>query len=226
MLEKMKKVQLETAAPAKQQAVVIPAIRLVTIRLTLDGVTPLVSNNFSQEMQDKMADKQRKGTQANKEVKREAKDFEKDFRGSLHVSTDGWYGFPASTFRQAMIDACRTVNYKMTHAKMGVFVNADGFDGTSGQPLVRIQGDKPEMFSTYVRLADGSPDIKSRARWKKWFIILDVEFDEDMFSSTDIVNLLTRVGRQVGIGAGRPYSKTSCGQDWGRFKVRGFEHVA
>jgi hypothetical protein len=107
----------------------------------------------------------------------------------------------------------------MTLAKMAVFVLADGEDVESGQPLVKIHGGKPERFTTYVRLADGSPDIKSRARWKKWHIRLRVEFDLDMFSIDDVANLLTRVGRQVGIGAGRPFSKTSCGQDWGRFSL-------
>jgi len=55
---------------------------------------------------------------------------------------------------------------------------------------------------------------------------LVIEFDLDMFSTSDIANLLSRVGRQVGIGAGRPFSKTSCGQDWGRFEVKGFEAIA
>jgi hypothetical protein len=33
------------------------------------------------------------------------------------------------------------------------------------------------------------------------------------------VNLLDRAGQQVGIGAGRPFSKKSVGQGWGTFSV-------
>lgn len=200
--------------------VVIKPARMKRVKWVLIGETALVSNNFGKEMQDKMAETQKQGSQARKGGKRDPKDFNKDYRASMHISTDGWVGFPASCLRQAMVDACRTVGYKMTVAKMGVFVVAEGFDRDSGQPLVRIEGE-PEMFTTYVRLADGSPDIKSRARWNKWKIKLTVEFDEDMFSTADVANLLSRVGRQVGIGAGRPYSKTSCGQDWGRFRLEG-----
>jgi hypothetical protein len=223
MLEKTKTKPHDDAAlkdVRPGEHVVIPPARMRLREFVLIGETALVSNNFGKEMQDKMAAKQKQGSQAKKGAKRDPKDFEKDYRASMHISEDGWIGFPASCLRQAMVDACRTVGYKMTVAKMGVFVIAEGFDRDSGQPLVKIDG-KPEMFTTYVRLADGSPDIKSRARWNKWKIKLTVEFDEDMFSAGDVANLLSRVGRQVGIGAGRPYSKTSCGQDWGRFSLEG-----
>jgi hypothetical protein len=202
----------------KTERVVISPARMRRMEFLLNGATPFVSNNFGKEMQDKMAENQKKGSQTQKGAKRAPKNFDADYRSSMHFSDDGWIGFPASCLRQAMIDACRTVGYKMTVAKMGVFVLADGFDRDSGQPLVRIIGE-PKMFTTYVRLADGSPDIKARARWDKWQIKLIVEFDEDMFSTEDVANLLARVGRQVGIGAGRPFSKTSSGQDWGRFEI-------
>jgi hypothetical protein len=200
------------------QRVVIPAPKMVTRKFKLIGVTPYVSNNFSQEAQDMMAETQKQGSQSKKGKKLAPKDFQKDFRESMHVSTEGWYGHPASTFRQAMVDACRTVGYKMTVAKMAVFVLGDGFDGASGVPLVRVKG-TPKAFTTYVRLANGKPDLKTRGRWTNWSIDLVVEFDSEMFSESDVANLLMRVGRQVGIGAGRPFSKTSCGQDWGRFRL-------
>jgi hypothetical protein len=205
------------------ERVTIPAIRIMAARMKVVGRTQLVSNNFSQEAQDQMAEKQRQGSQRGKKgAARPPKDFRKDFLGSLHESTEGWYGFPASSLRQGMVDACRAVGYKMTVAKMGVFVLADGEDKDSGQPLVRIIGGEPEMFTAYVRLADGSPDLKSRGRWKNWQIDLVVEFDADMFGLEDVTNLLNRMGRQVGLGAGRHFSKKSCGQGWGEFYVDGY----
>lgn len=204
----------ENIAPGER--VIISAPKMVVREFRLIGVTPYVSNNFSQEAQKMMAEKQKKGSQTQKGTKRQPKDFDKLYRGSMHISEEGWHGHPASTFRQAMIDACRTVGYKMTHGKMALFILADGTDASDGRPLVRIEG-KPEQFRSFVRLADGSTDISARARWLKWSMNLRVEFDLDMFGQEDVANLLMRVGRQVGIGAGRPFSKTSCGQDWGRF---------
>ena len=43
--------------------------------------------------------------------------------------------------------------------------------------------------------------------------------DADQFSLTDITNLLSRVGAQVGIGEGRPDSKSSAGMGWGMFRL-------
>jgi len=205
------------ASPAAER-IMISAPRMALRQFKLIGATPYVSNNFSQESQIQMAEKQKKGSQTKKGEKRQPKDFSRLYRGSMHIATEGWYGHPASTFRQAMVDACRTVGFQMTRAKMGVFIVADGFDASDGRPLVRIEGE-PKEFRSFVRLANGSTDISCRARWEKWSIDLKVEFDLDMFSAEDIANLLIRVGRQVGIGAGRPFSKTSCGQDWGRFTL-------
>jgi hypothetical protein len=40
-----------------------------------------------------------------------------------------------------------------------------------------------------------------------------------MLSDTDVVNLISRVGLQVGIGEGRPDSKQSAGLGYGLFEI-------
>ena len=40
-----------------------------------------------------------------------------------------------------------------------------------------------------------------------------------MLSDADIVNLISRVGMQVGIGEGRPDSKQSAGLGFGLFEI-------
>lgn len=209
--------QLESLLRAGERVTISPP-RTQVGEFKLIGMTPYVSNNFSAEAQQLMEAKQRAGSQSAKGQKKAPKDFSKLYRGSMHVAQEGWIGVPASCFRQALVDACRLVGFKMTLAKMGIFILEDGFDAHDGRPLVRIEGE-PREFRSYVRLANGSADISCRARFEKWSINLRVEFDLDMFSSTDVANLLSRVGRQVGIGAGRAFSKTSCGQGWGQFKL-------
>ena len=46
-----------------------------------------------------------------------------------------------------------------------------------------------------------------------------MRYDADQFTAVDIANLMMRVGVQVGIGEGRPDSKTSTGMGWGTFEV-------
>lgn len=198
----------------------IPAPKFKTAAFLLTGTAPYVSNKFSAEAREMMRAKQEAGSQAKKGSKREAKDFDKCFRESMHAFPDGTYGVPATCFRQAMVSACRIVGFKMTLAKLALFVLPDGEDCDDASPLVRFTKGEPEHFESCTRNETGVADIRVRGKWATgWQIRLRVQYDSDMFSATDVRNLLERVGVQVGIGAGRPDSKTSCGQGWGTFSV-------
>lgn len=200
------------------QSVHIPAPNMQIAEFTLIGTAPYVQARFSEKAINMMAAKMTAGSQAKKGKQREPRDFNADYENAKHVSTDGWCGIPAGAFRKAMISACRLVDFKMTLAKLSVFVEADGIDKVDGVPLVRIHGD-PEINRMHVRNATGVADIRTRPMWKKWTVNLRVRFDQDMFSLKDITNLLARVGIQVGIGEGRPDSKDSAGLGWGTFKI-------
>jgi hypothetical protein len=119
-----------------------------------------------------------------------------------------------------MISACRLVNFKMTLAKMSIFVIADGWDKTEPQiPLIRIIG-KPKKQSDMARVETGQPYVTTRAAYHDWSAKVRIRFDADQFSIADISNLLSRVGMQVGIGEGRPDSKNSAGMGWGLFSLK------
>ncbi|MBE3088543.1 MAG: hypothetical protein IMZ71_05465, partial [Chloroflexi bacterium] len=186
----------------------------------ITGTAPYVQLRFSQKAINAMKEKMMAGSVAKKGQKRPPRDFEDDYKQSMHISTEGWHGVPASSFRNAMISGCRLVGFQMTKAKLAVFIEADGIDAVDGIPLVKIEG-TPEAVEHYVRNATGVVDIRVRAMWREWSIKLRVRFDADMFSLTDVANLLARVGLQVGIGEGRPDGKQSAGMGWGTFKVGG-----
>ena len=198
----------------------IKPANLRTETFTIRGNAPYVSNKFSAEAREMMRAKQAAGAQAKKGGKREAKDFDRCYRESMHAFADGSHGVPATSFRQAIVSACRVVGFKMTLAKLSIFVEADGFDVDDASPLVRFTKGEPEKFESFTRNETGVADIRVRGKWAPgWEMDLRVKYDADLFSSTDIRNLLQRVGAQVGVGAGRPDSKDSCGQGWGTFDV-------
>ena len=197
-----------------------PDIRTAEFKLV--GTAPFVQLKFPEKAKAQMRAKMELGSQAAKSRKREARDFDEDYRQALHVSEEGWYGIPAPAFRNAMISACRLVGFKMTLAKLSVFAKADGIDGEDGTPLVRITGD-PEPVVHHVRNATGVADLRVRAMWREWSATLRIEFDHDQFSLQDVTNLLMRVGVQVGVGEGRPDSKSSAGMGWGTFRLEGNE---
>ena len=117
-----------------------------------------------------------------------------------------------------MISACRLVGFKMTLAKLSTFVEADGYDKQDGIPLVRIYGDS-HVYTAHTRNATGVVDIRSRPMYSEWACKLRVRYDLDQFKTGDVLNLVSRCGLQVGIGAGRPDSKASAGCGFGLFQV-------
>ena len=157
------------------------------------------------------------GSTAKGKKVREARNFDEDFEQAKHVSEQGWVGIPASSFRQAIISACRLVGFRMTLAKLSVFVAADGFDRVDGIPLIKLQAPEPERTEMAVRNATGVADIRVRPMWREWAADVTVSYDADQFTLQDVTNLMQRVGMQVGIGEGRPDSRDSAGLGWGTF---------
>jgi hypothetical protein len=102
---------------------------------------------------------------------------------------------------------------------MSVFVKADGFDCDEGVPLVRVYGE-PRKLEMAVRNETGVADVRIRPQWVDWSCKLQITFDADQFSTTDVANLLRRAGIQVGVGEGRPDSKRSTGMGWGTFDLK------
>lgn len=203
---------------AVPEVVAVSAPNIQRAEFRIRGTAPYMQNRFSKKAQDAMHEKHEAGSTAKKGKKREARDFQADFKEAAHVSKDGWYGVPASAFRNAMISACRLVNFKMTLAKLSLFVFADGYDVVDDSPLVKIEGE-PEYSEMPVVNANGSIDLRARPIWHEWSARIRLRYDADQFTATDVANLLMRVGEQVGIGAGRADSKNSPGIGFGFFAV-------
>jgi hypothetical protein len=210
---------LDKTKPNETTLLTISAPNFQSAKVRIVGVTPLVMNKMSSANRQKMMDAMMAGSQTRKGKKREPKDFDAVYKGAMHISEEGWHGIPASALRAAMVDACRLVGFKMTIAKLSVFVEADGIDADDGQPLVRLTVGEPVRKDMAVKLANGSTDILARPFFNPWAAEPTLTWDGDQFSSLDVINLLSRVGMQVGIGAGRPNSKSSTGMGWGTFKV-------
>jgi len=203
-----------------QENVTIKAPEFRSAQFEIIGASPYVQLRFSQKARNVMRENMTSGQKAKRGKAREPRNFESEFDGAMYLSSDGWRGIPAPAFRNGMISACRIVNFKMTLAKLSIFIEADGFDAVDGTPLVKIVGE-PEPFESLVRNATGVADIRTRAMWRDWSAKVVVRWDADQFNITDVTNLLSRVGMQVGIGEGRPDSKASAGLGFGLFTLKG-----
>jgi len=200
-----------------ETVVTIKAPDIRTIAFNIKGTAPFVQARFSYKAMQKMMEGMQDPTSKSKRT-RVARDFDQDCRDAMHISTEGWVGIPASAFRAAIVSACRLVKFKMTIAKLSIFVVADGFDSVDGTPLVKLFG-KHERLDMYVRNQTGVCDIRVRPMWREWTAVVKVRYDADQFTESDVANLMNRVGQQVGIGEGRPDSKESTGLGYGTFEI-------
>jgi hypothetical protein len=161
------------------------------------------------------------GKAASSKKNREAKSTDDMFEESRYQSPEGWDGFHAGAIRSALISACRLVGFKMTLAKLSLFVVQDGWDVKEPQiPLIRIYGEACKQ-EDMARVETGQPYVTVRAAYHNWSAKVNIRWDADQFTTDDVASLLSRVGLQVGIGEGRPDSKNSAGMGWGMFVIEG-----
>ncbi len=212
----------KTASP--RVCVTIAAPNFKTAEFEIRGNAPLVIHRFSAKTKQQMKDKMEAGKTASSRKTRDPKSTDTTYNEARYISKQGWDGFHAGSIRNAMISACRLVGFKMTLAKMSLFVIADGVDAQEPQiPLIRILGCEPVKQEDMARVETGQPYVTVRAAYHEWSAKLHIRWDGDQFTAEDVSNLLMRVGMQVGIGEGRPDSKNSAGMGWGTFDLVGHE---
>jgi hypothetical protein len=217
MLEKTKTGPEKT--PEKKVMVVIAPQKIATALATIIGNAPYLQNKFSSENREKMMETQKAGSAVKKTRKaKPPKDFEKVYQSSIHYSTEGWIGIPCAAIRGAMLDACSLTEVEQKRFKMCVRIIEQGYDSETEEGLVKIIGE-PEMKTDRVKIGINTTDIAARAMFRKWSSTFEIQWDDDFFKAQDVFNLLARAGWQVGIGAGRPLSKSSAGTGKGTFKV-------
>ncbi len=212
---------MATATAPKQTAVTIKPPNFGRAVFEIVGNAPLVIHRFSAKTKAQMKDKMEVGKAAGSKKNRDPKNTDDTYNEARYISKEGWDGFHAGAIRNAMISACRLVGFKMTLAKMSVFVEADGIDAIEPQiPLIRIHG-KPVKQEDMARVETGQPYVTVRPAYHNWSAKVKIRWDADQFTLADVSNLLSRVGMQVGLGEGRPDSKNSAGMGWGTFDLKG-----
>ena len=210
---------------ANGKSVEIKAPKFQVAEFTIQGTAPLVIHRFSAKTKAEMKAKMEGGKAASSKKNREPVDTDVLYNDARYISREGWDGFNAGALRNAMISACRLVNFKMTLAKLSIFVLADGIDAKEPQiPLIKIIG-KPTKQEDMARVETGQPYVCVRAAYHNWAARIKIRWDADQFSMQDIANLLMRVGMQVGLCEGRPDSKNSAGMGWGLFEIKNKSEV-
>lgn len=201
---------------AMPTSIVIPKISVNEMQVEIVGTSPLLVHAWDVKSIEMIARKQQKKAQTAKE----ARNPEAEFDASRYISTDKWDGVPSSGLKAALVAACRVVDgLPMTMAKRMLFVKSDGRTD-KGLGLCRIISGDPKMDTQMVRIAQGTSDIRYRARYDTWSMILRIEFLANTISAEQVVNLLETAGYSEGLCEYRPGAPKSLNGENGRFRIK------
>ena len=94
------------------------------VEIEVEGLTPLICNNFSEKIKEQI-----RQAQAGKKKLQLPKNPAELFEGAKYLLPDGSYGFPAAGFKGACVSAGRFFNgVTMTALRQGIFVHGEGPD--------------------------------------------------------------------------------------------------
>jgi hypothetical protein len=192
----------------------VPAISLHPLDLRIVevpvvGDTEYISHRWSEKAKAMMLAAQTSKTR----VKKQPKDPQADYEGSIYRLDDGRSGIPAAAFKVAIVGACRLFEgVKMTHVKTVIRVLGEG-----PEQLVPIEAE-PYMREDMVRLETGVADIRYRAGFWPWAVLLRVRYVATVIDLSSVINLVDAAG-QGGVGEWRPSAPKSSSGSFGTFHV-------
>jgi hypothetical protein len=193
-------------AASKEVEIVVPEIKKGYLRVTIKGITPLLTHAFGPRARQKLADAQGGGPTKAKEPR----DPQADYLDALYIidAEAERYGFPASGVKKALVTAGgRFAGGVMTQLRGVITIPAE---------LLEIKAPAPTMQTDIVRLSTGVPDLRYRPKFWPWEMDVPVEFNAGIITMAQVINLFKHAGFEVGIGDWRLESKNGM---YGQFDV-------
>ncbi|KKM26322.1 hypothetical protein LCGC14_1586020, partial [marine sediment metagenome] len=124
---------------------------------------------------------------------------------------NGNIAFPALCLKQAIVGSARMVDgLPMTILRGAVFVKGDE------EGMIKVNHKSCELRRDVVRLNGGPADLRYRPELKDWKMKLNIDYNADVISAEQIVNLLSIAGFSQGLGEWRPERNG----DFGTFRVK------
>ncbi len=194
--------------PANVQTFEVKEPDFKTIRVTIEGITPMIQHKFSEKAKREMLEKQQKKAAKKKQIRNP----EKEFEAAKYLNSKGKISFPALALKQALVAAARNVDgLPMTLLRGAVFFKGDEDDG-----LIVVKHKKCIMREDIVKLNGRTADLRYRPELKKWSMDLVIEYYADVLSADQVLSLLQIAGRTCGLGEWRPERNG----DYGMFTIK------
>lgn len=219
------------------QQIVIKPIKLVKMKITLVGETPLLVHAWSEKAKKEMLEAQQK-LKKDKKAK-EIRDPFAEFVNAAYwitnkpeddtpeafekaIEAGAKFGFPVTAVKQAALSACYRAGLisNQMGMKSAFYLNAvDGINSETGSELAVIESDRPPVFREDMVKIGGMQkvaDLRYRPAFVNWKIPLIVTLiDVGTFTMESIINAINLGGAMNGIGEWRMERDG----DFGRYHV-------
>lgn len=202
-------------------AFTIPAPNIRTMKVRIVGTASLIFHKWDEKAIQMILDKQLKKVQKGRGVRNP----EREYENSFYYDGSDQVAIPARNIKQAIVGSARFINgIPMTILRGAIFVmgDIDGFIPVllNNKPVTKaiaVKNQKEWMRQDMVTVGMGSADIRFRGElptgWEAEFLI---QFDADLLSAEQVLNLLSRAGFSQGLMEWRPEKNG----DRGTFKIK------
>lgn len=191
----------------------IPEAKINTVAVTIKGKAPLIMHEWNEKAKKQMRDKQQKKATN----KKEARNPEQEYEAAKVKNKKGELAIKSIWIKSAIVDSARFVeDLPMTILRGALFVKGD----ENGYIPLRYK--REEMIEDTVRLSGigRTADLRYRPYVYDWEADIFIEYDADVLSLEQVINLLKKAGFSNGIGENRPERS---GDTYGTFSVEPYE---
>ena len=189
----------------KEETVVLKPIKIKEVEITIKGTTPLIVNNFDEKTRRQILDTQMK-VPKEKEIRNQWEDFIRAFYWMTPMPKEytqesfekalkegARFGFPARGIKASVVSGA--YRNKMTKDKVSLY---GAF--LIPEELLEIKYEDVVMREDYVRVANGSADVRFRPEFRNWTITFKMQYNENTYSLEQILNFINLGGFSCGLG--------------------------
>ena len=197
-----------TATSTATPTINLPRVRRDTAYVEIEGTAPLIVHRWSTKARQMMLDSMqgRKSPKEHKDPQRELEDTQYRFG-------DGGHGFPIMAFKSATVKGGGRLfgkAVKMTELRQMFTFLSDGVDPDGMQLARLIIPGEPVMREDMVRVGMAKADIRYRAMYPEWKVLLRIDFVPSVIDLGSVVALV-EAGGTNGVGEWRPEKSGSFG---------------
>ena len=207
-----------------KKEITLKPIQIKEVEITIEGISPLIVNNFNEKSRKQILD-----TQMKKAKEKETRNPIEDGMRALYWLTPmpkeftqesfdkalkegARFGFPAKGIKASIVSGA--YRNKLTPDKVSLY---GAF--LIPEELIEIKYDELKIREDYVRIAHGGTDVRFRPEFDNWSMTFKMRYNENAYSLEQILNFINLGGFSCGLGEMR----TEKGGNNGSYQVKSKE---